>query len=76
MTRETENLILEHLRMMREEIADFRKDVDRRFATQSQRLDQMQMKIDASQYILTSTITSVLADYADMKDRVAALETP
>jgi hypothetical protein len=81
MTDETENLVLKHLKAMRKELADFRSEmgefrseVGQRFAIVSQRLDHMEKRTEASQYILTATLGSMLADSEDVKARLAALE--
>lgn len=81
MTKDTDNLVLEHLKAIRREMSDFRSEVDRRFnevdrrfAIVSQRLDHMEKRLEASQYILTATLGSMLSDNEDLKARVAALE--
>ena len=81
MSKETDNLVLEQLRLMRKELAgfrsemgEFRTEVAQRFAIVSQRLDHMEKRTEASQYILTSTLGSLLADNEDVKARLAALE--
>ena len=81
MSKETDNLVLEHLKAIRKQMADFESkvdrrfdEIDRRFAIVSQRLDHMEKRTEASQYILTSTLGSLLADNEDVKARLAALE--
>ncbi|BBE73340.1 hypothetical protein [Oharaeibacter diazotrophicus] len=71
---EGENLVLEHLKAIRKEMAEFRQDVNARFAILSQRLDHMEKRSEASQYVLTATLGSMLADSEDLKARLAALE--
>jgi hypothetical protein len=81
MSNETDNLVLEHLRAIRKEVTDLRAnmdrrfdEVDRRFAIVSQRLDHMEKRMEASQYVLTATLGSLLSDNEDVKARLAALE--
>ncbi len=78
---DAENLVLEHLKAIRKQIVDLEAKVDRRFdevdkrfAIVSQRLDHMERRLEASQYILTATLGSMLADNEDIKARMAALE--
>lgn len=81
MTKETDNLVLEHLRALRADmtamsrkIDELRGDMNSRFATLSQRLDHMDGRLQASQYVLTATLGSILSDHEDLKARVGALE--
>jgi hypothetical protein len=81
MSNETDNLVLEHLRAIRKEVTDLRAnmdrrfdEVDRRFVIVSQRLDHMEKRMEASHYVLTATLGSLLSDNEDVKARLAALE--
>ncbi len=71
---DAENLVLEHLKAIRKQIVDLEAKVDRRFdevdkrfAIVSQRLDHMERPLEASQYILTATLGSMLSDNEDIK---------
>ena len=74
MTDETGNLILEHLRSIRGDIADLRGDVNRRFGEVAGRIDTLETEVRGLNYIVTVAIGSLLHDMTDLKSRVGSLE--
>ena len=74
MTDETGNLILEHLRSIRGDIADLKTDMNRRFGEVSGRIDNLETELRGLNYIVTVAIGSLLSDMTDLKSRVGSIE--
>jgi hypothetical protein len=68
------NLILEQLRIVRADQAQFREDMSQRLTTIGQRLDHLDTQVQGLTYVVTTAIGSLVADQRDIKDRLAALE--
>lgn len=68
------NLILEQLRIVRTDQAQFREDISQRLATIGQRLDHLDTQMQGLTYVVTTAIGSLVADQRDIKDRLATLE--
>lgn len=75
MADEPINLVLEHLRQMRAQIAALEDKMDRGFTSLSQRLDTLQTEVRGVNYVATVSIGAVLSELSDLKARVARLES-
>jgi hypothetical protein len=71
MSEETANLILEHLRGLRAEIADLRQDMR---GVQG-RIDTMEAEMRGTGYGIFTALGSIVHDLKEMNERIAKLET-
>jgi hypothetical protein len=74
MVEETENLVLEQLRILRAEVAAHRQETREGFSALATRLDAVETEVRGANYIMTVSIGSVLADVGDIKARLKRLE--
>lgn len=74
MAGETENLVLEQLRILRAEVAAHRQETREGFSVLGARLDSVETEVRGANYIMTVSVGSVLADIGDIKARLKRLE--
>lgn len=70
MADEADNIILEHLRLIRSDIGR----LDERVTGLGTRLDGIEHEVRGLTYAFTMSLGSMLADLRDLKDRVAGIE--
>jgi hypothetical protein len=74
MSKEPQNLVLEQLRLIRNDIADVKNGLGAKIADLTERVDNIDTQLQGLTYVMTTAVGSLAMDMKDIKQRVELLE--
>ncbi len=75
MSVEPSNLVLEQLRLIRDDIADVKAGLSAKISDLSERVENIDAQLQGLTYVMTTAIGSIVIDVKDIKHRVETLES-